>query len=77
MGRNAQRRRTGGDPVRRLGELLQPLAVDAAPGHFVTVGWDPTNPTDRRRVRRIKRLADRIGYDVDLEESIGTHEDQQ
>lgn len=69
MGSNAQRRRTAGDPIRRLGELIGPLAVDAVDGEHVTVGWDPTNPAHRRRVRRVKREAERLGYDVDLEET--------
>lgn len=69
MGRNAQRRRAAGDPIRRLTELLGPLAVDAVVGEHVTVGWDPSNPAHRRRVRRVKREAARLGYDVDLEDT--------
>lgn len=68
MGRNAQRRRAAGDPLRHLAELMGPLAVERVDGSHVTVAWDPDNPAHRRRVRRVKREAARLGYDVDLEE---------
>ena len=67
MGRNAQRRRARRDPLGDLGRLLRRQGADATAGS-VTFGWDPENPADRRRVRRISAAAKRAGYSPDLGE---------